>query len=322
MRSPDNAGPDRQRRWVALRRYPSRVPTQTGLARSAISSATVDVVIPVFNEERRLPRCIALLDSYLQVWFPFDWTIIIADNASTDGTAALARRLASQHPRVQVLSLDRKGKGHALRCAWLASRADIVAYMDVDLSTGLDALLPLIAPLISGHSDIAVGSRLAPGARRIRSAKRDVISRCYNVLVRLLPGVWFSDVQCGFKAARRRAVRPLLRHVKDSSWFFDTELLLLAHHNGLRVHEVPVDWVADDDSRVSILDAVVTNLRGLFRMALSRATGAATICGLPSRPALGPSCRGGGYVRARLAEPTRGPHRVAGVYRKGEQTLL
>ena len=250
----------------------------------SISPVSVDIVIPVFNEERALPGCVAILHAYLDERFPFDWTITVVDNASTDGTRAIAGDLALRCPRIRVLCLDRKGKGHAVRSAWSTSRADVVAYMDVDLSTGLDALLPLVAALANGHSDIAIGSRLAPGARTVRGVRREVISRGYNAVLRMTHRVRFSDAQCGFKAARADVIRPLLRHVEDDSWFFDTELLLLAEHNGLRVHEVAVDWVEDVDSRVGVVGTAAVNLRGTARLAVARASGAADVAGLPTRP--------------------------------------
>jgi putative flippase GtrA len=250
--------------------------------------ATVDVVVPVFNEERALPGCLRVLRSFLEEQFPFAWTITVVDNASTDGVLRVATEIAESDDRVRVLRLDRKGRGLALRTAWAYSDADVVVYMDVDLSTSLDALLPLVAPLVNRHSDIAIGSRLAPGARTVRSPRREVISRCYNMMIRLSHGAQFSDAQCGFKAARTDVVRPLLAHVHDDGWFFDTELLLLAEHNGLRIHEVPVDWVEDLDSRVRVLPTAMADVRGLVRVARAKRTGAARVAELPRRPA--PRC--------------------------------
>lgn len=247
-------------------------------------TATVDIVVPVFNEEKALPGCLHVLLAYLSTQFPFDWTITVADNASTDGTLAAARRVAAVSPRVRVLHLAEKGRGLALRQAWGSSAADVVVYMDVDLSTGLDALLPLVAPLVNGHSDLAIGSRLAAGSRTVRGPQRELISRGYNALIRLSHGARFSDAQCGFKAARTEVIRPLLAKVADNSWFFDTELLLLAEHNGLRVHEVPVDWVEDTDSRVRIARTAWEDLRGLLRVARAKAKGTATVDDLPRRP--------------------------------------
>ena len=209
-----------------------------------------------------------MLREHLERDFPFAWSITVVDNASTDGTLRVAGELAADLPNVRVLHLDRKGRGLALRTAWGYSDADVVVYMDVDLSTGLDALLPLVAPLVNGHSDLAIGSRLAGGARTVRGAKREFLSRAYNRVVRCSHGARFSDAQCGFKAARTDVVKPLLPHVRDDSWFFDTELLLLAEHNGLRVHEVPVDWVEDVDSRVDVARTAADDLAGLLRVAV------------------------------------------------------
>ncbi|WP_158891398.1 bifunctional glycosyltransferase family 2/GtrA family protein [Amycolatopsis anabasis] len=246
--------------------------------------ATVDIIIPVFNEERALPGCVRVLRKFLLEQFPFEWTITVVDNASTDGTFRAAQSIAAETSDVRVLHLNRKGRGLALRESWGASEADIVVYMDVDLSTGLDALLPLVAPLVNGHSDISIGSRLAPGARTVRGPKREFLSRCYNRLIRLTHGARFSDAQCGFKAARTEVIRPLLRQVRDDAWFFDTELLLLAEHNGLRVHEVPVDWVEDTDSRVDVAGTALDDLRGLIRVARAKASGHAWVADLPRRP--------------------------------------
>ncbi|MBB5625967.1 bifunctional glycosyltransferase family 2/GtrA family protein [Sphaerisporangium krabiense] len=252
-------------------------------------TATVEIVVPVHNEERALAGCVDVLRDHLARAFPFAWSITIVDNASTDGTPDIAAGLAARLPGVRLLSLPRKGRGLALRTAWTRSAADVVVYMDVDLSTGLDALLPLVVPLVNGHSDISVGSRLAPGARVVRGPRRELISRCYNALIRLTHGVRFSDAQCGFKAARTDVIRPLLARVEDDAWFFDTELLLLAAYNGLRVHEVPVDWVEDVDSRVHLVRTVLDDLRGLVRVARAKVTGRARVPGLPRRPALRPA---------------------------------
>src|SRR6266550_1576301 len=227
---------------------------------------TVEIVIPVYNEERDLVPSVRRLHSYLETGFPFPATITIVDNASTDATWPIAEYLAGELPNVRAIHLDAKGRGRALRTAWLGSQASIVAYMDVDLSTDLDALLPLVAPLISGHSDVAIGSRLARGARVRRGPKREVISRCYNALLRLALGARFKDAQCGFKAIRADIARRIVPHVENRSWFFDTELLVLAQRAGLRIHEVPVDWVDDADSRVDLIPTAVEDLHGVWRL--------------------------------------------------------
>src|SRR5690349_4565067 len=226
----------------------------------------VEIVVPVHNERAILERTVRRLHRFLRDGFPFSWRIVVADNASTDGTSDVARLLAAELPGVEALRLEEKGRGRALRAAWSASEARVVCYMDADLSTDLRALLPLVAALLSGHSDVAIGTRLAPGARVVRGPKRELISRAYNRLLHLVLRARFSDAQCGFKAMRADAARRLLPGVRDEAWFFDTELLMLAQREGLRIHEVPVDWVDDPDSRVDVLRTALDDLRGIARL--------------------------------------------------------
>jgi putative flippase GtrA len=229
-------------------------------------TAAVEIVVPVFDEAAVLDRSIRALHDYLADRFPLPWLITIVDNASTDATWEHAAALHADLPDVQAMRLGAKGRGRALRAAWSQSPAPVVAYMDVDLSTNLDALLPLVAPLLSGHSDVAIGTRLAAGARVTRGPKREAISRTYNLILRTTLHSGFSDAQCGFKAVRREVAQALLPLIEDQGWFFDTELLVLAEHNGLRIHEVPVDWVDDPDSRVDIVRTATDDLKGVGRM--------------------------------------------------------
>jgi glycosyltransferase involved in cell wall biosynthesis len=226
----------------------------------------VEVVVPVHNEEHVLESSVRRLHAHLAHEFPFSARITIADSASSDGTLAIARTLAAELPGVHAIHLQEKGRGRALRAAWSAAGADVLAYMDVDLSTDLNALLPLVAPLLSGHSDLAIGSRLIHGARVERSFKREFISRAYNFVLRLSLGGRVSDAQCGFKAGRREAIQALLPAVENEHWFFDSELLHLAEQAGLRIHEVPVDWTEDPDSRVQIVATAIEDLRGIARL--------------------------------------------------------
>jgi glycosyltransferase involved in cell wall biosynthesis len=237
----------------------------------------IEIVVPVFNEEAQLAESIERLHRYLTAHLPFAWRITVADNASTDGTRAIAEELAGRLPAVGLVALDRKGRGRALRAAWSASDAAVVTYMDVDLSTDLDALLPLIAPLLSGHSELAIGSRLAKGANVHRGPKREVLSRGYNLILRTVFANRFTDAQCGFKAVRGDVAQLLLPAVVDESWFFDTELLLLAERNGLRIHEVPVDWIDDSDTRVDLPSTIRDDLKGVWRMARRFAHGEGTV---------------------------------------------
>ena len=227
----------------------------------------IEVVVPVYNEEHVLEGSIRRLHAFLSDGgFPFTWLLAIADNASTDGTLTVARRLQHELRNVHVIHLDAKGRGRALRTAWSQTDAEVACYMDVDLSTDLRALLPLVAPLLSGHSELAIGTRLAEGARVTRGPKRELISRTYNRILKTALRARFSDAQCGFKAARTDALKDLLPDVRDQAWFFDTELLIQAQRHGMRVHEVPVDWVDDPDSRVAIVSTAVEDLKGVGRL--------------------------------------------------------
>ncbi len=249
--------------------------------------ASVEIVIPVYNEAADLERSIRRLTGFLGDALPYRHQVTIADNASTDDTLAIAQRLSVDLDGVRVVHLDAKGRGRALKQTWLASDADVVAYMDVDLSTDLSALLPLLAPLVSGHSDVAIGSRLARGSRVARGPKREFISRTYNLILRGALRVSFSDAQCGFKAMRADVARRLLPLVEDTNWFFDTELLVLAQRSGLRIHEVPVDWIDDPGTTVDIVATATEDLRGVWRLLRGLTTGRIPI----------------GAVRAELARP-------------------
>jgi len=233
----------------------------------------VDIVVPVRNEEHDLAPSVRRLAGYLREGFPFSARITIADNGSTDATWAIATQLARELPEVRAIHMELPGRGRALRAIWSQSDAEVLAYMDVDLSTDLNALLPLVAPLLSGHSDLAIGTRLARGSRVIRGPKRELISRGYNMLLRTMMGARFSDAQCGFKAIRRDQARALLPLTQDTGWFFDTELLVLAERAGLRIHEIPVDWVDDLDSRVDIIATALADLRGMARLGAGFARG-------------------------------------------------
>jgi putative flippase GtrA len=252
--------------------HPAPMPAADGSGMPRPSAALappvdVEVVVPVYNEEAALARSMRRLHDFLADTFPFTWRIVVADNASTDRTPAIAAALSAQLPGVAHLRLEGKGRGLALRTAWGASRARVMAYMDVDLSTDLRALLPLVAPLLSGHSDVAIGTRLATGSHVVRGPKRELISRGYNHLLHAALRARFSDAQCGFKAIRADVARTLLPAVRDDAWFFDTELLMLAQRRGLRIHEVPVDWVDDPDSRVDLVRTALDDLRGVARLA-------------------------------------------------------
>jgi len=226
----------------------------------------VEVTVPAYNEAKVLAESIRRLHSYLTANIPFRFVITIADNASTDETFAIAERMSGELAGVRAIHLDRKGRGLALRHVWSSSTADVVSYMDADLSTGLESFLPLIAPLVSGHSDLTTGSRLSPGATVVRGLKREIISRAYNLLLRIVLAARFSDAQCGFKAGRTEVIKALLPSVQDDAWFFDTELLMLAQRRKLRIWEIPITWIEDPDSTVDIVRTALADLRGVARL--------------------------------------------------------
>ena len=233
---------------------------------------TVDIVIPVHNEEQALPRTIPALRDFLsEPVFPYSWRIVIADNASVDDTPNVGRTLADEHgDDVEYVRIEKKGRGRALKQTWLASPMDVVSYMDVDLSTDLAAFPALIGAIAEGEYDLAIGSRLAPGSQVTRSLRRTVLSRGYNLMIKATFFNRFSDAQCGFKAVSRRAAQRVLPLIEDNNWFFDTELLILAEKLGYRVKDVPVSWAEDPDTRVHIGSTVAEDMRGLWRLRLGR----------------------------------------------------
>ena len=227
---------------------------------------TVDIVLPVFNEAHMFEQSVTKLHKYLASNLPYKWRIVIADNGSTDGTAAIARRLAERYPEIRLLQLPEKGRGRALKQAWVSSKADILAYMDIDLSTNLDSFKPMITSLITGDAGLVTGSRLMKQSRTTRGFKREFISRCYNRIIRTTMKTKFVDAQCGFKALRRDVAQKLLPHIKDTAWFFDTELLIKAEYNGYKIHEEPVEWIEDTDSRVDVVKTATEDIKGLSRV--------------------------------------------------------
>jgi glycosyltransferase involved in cell wall biosynthesis len=230
------------------------------------SALSVDVVIPVLNEAHVLEKSVNTVIGYLRSNLPYRWQIVIVDNGSTDGTQEVARRLCEREPRVQFVHLYQRGRGRALRHAWLQSKADIVCYMDVDLSTKLDHIPELIDAIARQGYDVATGSRLMRQSQTKRSFKREVISRIYNLFVKAILSTRFSDAQCGFKAVSRKAVTAIVPQIEDQSWFFDTELLVLAEKRGYRIKDIPVVWVEDDDTRVKILQTGWEDIKGVFRL--------------------------------------------------------
>ena len=231
-------------------------------------SISLDVVIPCLNEERALPVSVRRLHEFMsEAMAGYDWAIVVADNGSTDGTLDAAESLSTEFPEVRCTRLEQRGRGRALRRAWTESRADVVAYMDVDLSTDLGSLPPLVSAIADDGYDLAIGSRLLPDSQVVgRTLKREITSRGYSLLFRAMFFTTFRDAQCGFKAVSRRAADDLAPLVQDNGWFFDSELLILAQKCGYRIRELPVHWEDDPDTRVRILRTAWEDVKGLLRL--------------------------------------------------------
>ncbi len=226
----------------------------------------VDLVIPVLNEAHVLEKSVQRVRAFLNERFPYPARIVIADNGSTDGTGEVARRLSEAHADVRYFSIDRRGRGRALRKAWAESDADIVAYTDVDLSTDLEALTTLCRGIHEEGYDLGTGSRLKSGCKVTRCFKREAISRLYNLFIKCVLFTRFSDAQCGFKALSRRVVNDVVPLIKNQHWFFDTEMLVLAEKLGYRLLDIPVRWVEDADTRVKIVSTAWEDIKGVFRL--------------------------------------------------------
>ncbi|WP_040527571.1 bifunctional glycosyltransferase family 2/GtrA family protein [Gordonia paraffinivorans] len=258
---------------MILQAPPARTAQVYTLADSSDPEPVLDIVVPVYNEQADVASSVRRLADHLRRHVPYAARITVADNASTDDTLAISVGLVDEVDGLRAVHLKEKGRGRALNAVWQHSDAEIVAYCDVDLSTDLNALMPLIAPLVSKHSDIAIGTRLSRSSRVVRGPKREFISRSYNLILRTAMGARFSDAQCGFKAMRTDIARRVLPFVADTGWFFDTELLVLAEQIGLRIAEVPVDWVDDPDSTVDIVPTAIADLKGCARVGLALAMG-------------------------------------------------
>ena len=228
----------------------------------------LDIVIPVLNEEKSLSNCVNEVvnycDLYLSSW---DFEIVIADNGSTDRTGEIGKCLVQKYSAVSYIRLEQRGRGRALKYVWSKSDADVVSYMDVDLSTDIDALSTAVDQVVSNDCDICIGSRLLPNSKvRNRSLRRSFISRSYSLIFRALFLVSFKDAQCGFKVISKPSLDEVLPHVKDSGWFFDTELLILFEKSQYKVCEIPVVWTDDPNSKVNVIKTAWEDIKGLFRL--------------------------------------------------------
>ena len=231
----------------------------------------LEITIPVYNEAVELATNIAKLHDFCkQNLTHYAWNITIADNASTDQTPVIGQQLINTYEHLIYKRLSKKGRGNAVKTTWKESGADICSYMDIDLSTDLAYFPSLVDSLNNGY-DIAVGSRLKPGATVIeRSIKREFISRMYNFLVMAAFQTRFSDAQCGFKAVTKKVVQQLIPHIVDDEWFMDSELLIVGEKAGYRIFEEPVVWKDNPGSTVRVLPTAMGDLKGLLRLFVHR----------------------------------------------------
>jgi len=212
----------------------------------------VTVVLPAHNEVRSLRRAVEETVEFLES-VNQDFEILIAEDGSTDGTAEVARGIADSNLKVNWIHYDmRLGRGRALTEAFKKSSGSVLVYMDVDLSTDVRFLKPLIQAIIDGY-DVATGSRGIAESLVSRSLKRAVASQLYNNLVRLFLGSYLRDHQCGFKAFNRESYLRIIDKVQAKHWFWDTEILVLATRMGLRVKEVPVVWKEGEKTEVNLM---------------------------------------------------------------------
>jgi glycosyltransferase involved in cell wall biosynthesis len=229
---------------------------------------SADIALPVYNEERQLTKSITQLVRFIKKSdLPYDIRVVIVNNASTDTTAKVGKSLANIYENVDYLGIPEKGRGRALIACWEKSRAQILAYMDVDLSADLKHLRDLLDAIAVKGADIAIGSRLAPGASVSgRTFAREIISRGYNLLIRLLFQGTFKDAQCGFKAISREAFELLAPLLKNRNWFFDSEMLIIAMKAGFTIEEIPISWKDDPTSTVKVARTAKEDILGLFRL--------------------------------------------------------
>ena len=227
----------------------------------------IDVVLPCYNEISILRSSVERTLQFFNSAPQYNWHLVIADNGSTDRTDELGKTLAEKNDQVSIISIPEKGRGHALHQAWTTSSADIVTYMDVDLSTRIEHLLDLVQLIDRSNCEVAIGTRLSKQSKTKRSLKREITSQGYVFLIRLFfPSLSITDAQCGFKALKRTTAEVIVPKIKNREWFFDTELLIIAHKEKIGICELPVEWTEDPDSKVNILKTAFEDIRGLIRM--------------------------------------------------------
>jgi glycosyltransferase involved in cell wall biosynthesis len=237
-----------------------------------MNKKSVEITIPVYNEEKELEKHIAILYGFCDKNLKsYDWHITIADNASTDKTSLIASALQKKFPQVSNFRLEQKGRGRAVKKAWIQSGRDLCVYMDLDLSTDLIHLPKLLSALQNGY-DIAIGSRLARGAKvEGRTFMRELTSRALNFFfIQFFFHTHFTDAQCGFKGITKKAASDLIPKVEDNGWFFDGELLIIAEKRGYKIYEEPVHWVDNPGSTVRLISTISGDIKTMVRLLVNR----------------------------------------------------
>jgi len=222
-------------------------------------------ILPVYNEQDCVGKNSLLLCDFLEEKIQGDWTIRIVDNASTDNTLKMAQDASRECKKITVLHLDEKGKGRAIKNAMKDLSYDVYAFLDIDMSTDMNHIPELLRWIDEGY-DVVIGSRLLPGSNTKRSFRREILSRGYNILTRLLLGLPVRDTHCGFKALTRSVVEDVVPKVEDNEFFFDTELLARANKTGYKIKEMPVSWIEDADSKVNVKRTVINYLKNLVKL--------------------------------------------------------
>lgn len=231
----------------------------------------VEVALPVYNEEKELEVNTLKLHSFLQKTYGKRcFKITIADNASTDNTLKIAKKLSAKYKEIDFLHLLEKGRGRAIKKVWSKSFASVLSYMDIDLSTNLSGFPSLVEAIVKKNYDLAVGSRLLKTSKIYnRPLLREILSRGLNIIIKTLFLTRFSDAQCGFKALSGKR-KSILDNIKDNEWFFDSELLIVSEKSGLRIFEQPVVWIDNPGSTVRVLGTVTGDFLGLLRLFFTR----------------------------------------------------
>ena len=225
----------------------------------------LSIILPALNEEQRLPRCLDQIDRWLQTQ-PFEGEVIVAENASTDRTAAITQEFAQTHPYVRLLQLKERGKGRAVKAGMLAADGDYRFICDVDLSMPIEEIEKFLPPAANG-CDISIATREGKLARRIDEPEyRHIMGRVNNFIIKVMALPDFEDTQCGFKMFNRAAAEDLFSVQQMNGIGFDVELLFIAKRRGYKIREVPITWYFDADSRMRLVQDSLRMLQEIWQI--------------------------------------------------------